>query len=173
MRIDIISIAVLACLTFCGCDSEKDSYYVQFDKIEGISTGDAVWISDKRVGRIISTNISKSYAVILEVSIQDSLPPLSTNSVFQIMPREENRGLGLFLLLNDGDIAHTYSDTIEGLEFNENDNQLQTISNALNTLESVLDTTKSDSLISELEALRMRVDSVEAVKQALDSMNPD
>jgi hypothetical protein len=28
-------------------------------------------------------------------------------------------------------------------------------------------------LIGELEALRMRVDSVEAVKRALDSINPD
>jgi len=173
MKTELFRGLLIICLITSGCKSELRIFFVQFDEIEGIAPTDPIWIGNTKVGQILSTNISKSYTVVLEVSIVDSLLPLETNTAFQIKPSANNQALGLFLILGDGEDVCQFGDTLQGIEYDDEGNELHTISRALNTLQSVLDTTKSDSLINELEGLRLRVDSVEAMKRLLDSMNSE
>ena len=150
-----------------GCENESNNLVLIYNDGDGISVGDPVFINAKDVGEVEGVEISKDYEVIVKVNFRDSLPPQGSQFFIKETGFLGERAINV--ISSRSRFRANSGDTVSGSVNTNKTSATSTISNLLEKISLLLSHDENDSLLNEIVDLKAKVDSLEEVRNNIDS----
>lgn len=150
-----------------GCEKPPSSVYIVYENGSGIKAGDPILSNGIQIGEVKKVSLNDHYKVIIEAVFNDTFPVVDA----QFFIDSKNILGDKLIRCEAGSSSQELSigDTIKGSVEPEADREVNSINQLLETLGQLLSEYENDSLINLIESLKQRVDSLEHIRDSIQS----
>lgn len=158
---------ILLALTLTSCKEEQKVIHIIYKDGNGIEANDHVQMNSKTIGEVLEVGLNANYSVLVSVHFQDSLPPAGSDYFI--------RETGFFgermieIIPSRSRFKTNPGDTVFGSFNPTKTDATRAISDLLETIRVLLSKEENDSLLNLISSLKLKVDSLESVRNNLDS----
>jgi ABC-type transporter Mla subunit MlaD len=165
-RLSII-FSLLTLMILIGCVDQPKRLHVLFENGDGVEVGDLVLQNDKQVGVVSEVNLTDDYEVLTNLQFQDSMPP--KGSTFKVKHLNILGDRAIEMSKGRSSFKLKPGETVLGEAISQPKSETRTISSLLEKIRMLLSQEENDSLMREIQGLKAKVDSLEHVRNNIDS----